>query len=649
MKVALYARVSSPSQEKRGTIGSQIEALRTYAQERKHIIAEDYVCKDEGYSGALLARPALDRLRDGAQAGAFDAVLVLSPDRLSRKYAYLILILEEFERFGTEVIFLEQVPGDDPHSALLVQIQGAVAEYERAKLAERYRRGKLHRARQGEIFWASIPYGYRRVPRQDGVPAHWVIDEAAAEVVRKMFVWHLDEQMSMRQITKRLIREGYPTPRGATRWGETTVHRILTRQAYLGTHHYNTTAMISVPVSETHPTGKRQIERPKSEWIPVMLPAIIDRQTFARSQTRHKINEQFSPRNLHEEHWLLRRLLRCEKCGCKCHCVADKRRPHMPPAYYYRCDRQDRMRPKARCRPNHIRAKPLDELVWTQIRRHLLDPELLLKAQTAVSDTQCVDPSFLSTQVKNARRSCDKLEVQRRRLLDLFQEGFIRKEEFEERMRTVSTRMEDLREELTALDAEYKNASAGKDLLARIRDFTSTVTERLDKLTFHERQQLARTLLQEVVIHGNVVKLYFKIPLPKTQTNNPGPVGTLPGPRVSSQLSLRTRCGQHMQVGVKALRKITKGLCGNNSRGDRLGFRHRRLQEGLQTFPGAAAQLNQQLAIMQEETAEDLGDGEDEVPVRHGPEHMTAEPLAELHGPFLSTAWAEFPFFTSFR
>ncbi len=84
-------------------------------------------------------------------------ILVLSPDRLSRKYAYLILIIEEFERFGTPVIFLEQPPGDDPHSALLVQIQGAVAEYERAKLAERYRRGKLYRVRQGKVFWASTP------------------------------------------------------------------------------------------------------------------------------------------------------------------------------------------------------------------------------------------------------------------------------------------------------------------------------------------------------------------------------------------------------------------------------------------------------------------------------------------------------------
>jgi site-specific DNA recombinase len=177
MKVALYARVSSHQQEKQGTIESQVAAFRRHAGKEGFAIADDFVCLDDGVSGARLDRPGLDRLRDGAEAGRFDSVLVLSPDRLSRKYAYLILILEEFERLGVPILFLEQPPADDPHSSLLIQIQGAVAEYERAKITERHRRGKLHRARQGEIFWNSVPLGYQRVPRRDGVPAHVVLDE----------------------------------------------------------------------------------------------------------------------------------------------------------------------------------------------------------------------------------------------------------------------------------------------------------------------------------------------------------------------------------------------------------------------------------------------------------------------------------------
>ena len=421
MNVALYARVSDKDQQKHGTIASQLEALRTYATAQGVDITEDYVCRDVGYSGALLARPGLDRLRDGAQAGAFDAILVLSPDRLSRKYAYLILILEEFERLGVRVTFLEQPPGDDPHSALLVQIQGAVAEYERTKLAERYRRGKLYRARQGEVFWNAIPYGYRRVPHRDGVPAHLVIDEAQAEVVRNIFTWHAYEDMTIRQITKRLTRESYPTPKGGAQWGETTVHRILRREAYLGTLYYNQ----SVWVCATEDGGGRRKRglRPSSEWIAISIPPLIDRGTFERSLDRHGPNQQFSPRNLHQERWLLRRLVRCEKCGLKCACVAARR----PLAPYYRCDKQERVIGRPRCRPNHIRAEALDELVWREIRRHLLEPELLMRAQMSLSHSESLDHSFLSTQFAHARKRLAQVKAERRRLLDVYQGGFIEK------------------------------------------------------------------------------------------------------------------------------------------------------------------------------------------------------------------------------
>ncbi len=531
MKVALYARVSTKSQEKKGTIGSQIEALRNYAKEQKYVVAEDYVCRDDGYSGATLARPELDRLRDAAQAGAFDAILVLSPDRLSRKYAYLILILEEFERFGTQVIFLEQPPSDDPHSTLLVQIQGAVAEYERAKLAERYRRGKLYRARQGEVFWTNIPYGYRRVPRQDGVPAHLVVNETEAGVLRKIFTWHAYEEMTIRQIAKRLTREGYPTPKGGQQWGETIVHRILHREAYLGTYYYNHSCRVWVPACGGEPARTKTELKPQSEWIPISIPPLIDRETFEHSQARHTANQQFSPRNLKEEHWLLRRLVRCEKCGLKCTCIADKKHSHTSPAHYYRCANHERLLGRPRCRPNHIRSKPLDDLVWQEVRRHLLQPELLLKAQSAFDDSDdsnSLDQSVLSIQVKNARKRLAQVQGERRRLIDAFQGGFIEKSEFEERSRNVSRRMSSLQDDTKALEVEKENASGRNQLLARISDFTSAVTRKLDEMTFPEKQTLLRTVLKEVGINGNAVKLYFKIPLPKPQKKTPRALAMVP-------------------------------------------------------------------------------------------------------------------------
>ncbi|MEE8296998.1 MAG: recombinase family protein, partial [Hyphomicrobium sp.] len=553
MNVALYARVSTKNQEKRGTIASQLDALRSYASEQGFEIAEDYVCRDEGYSGAVLARPGLDRLRDAAQAGAFDAILVLTPDRLSRKYAYLILMLEEFERLGIPVLFLEQPPADDPHSALMVQIQGAVAEYERLKLTERYRRGKLYRARQGEVFWNSIPYGYRRIPRQDGVPAHLVINEAQGEVVKTIFTWHAQEGMTIRQITKRLTREGYPTPKGGAQWGETTVHRIVRREAYLGTLYYNKTAWVSVPSSQGGMARQKKAVRPSSEWIAISIPPLIDRETFERSQARHGFNQQFSPRNLHQERWLLRRLVRCEKCGLKCHCVSPHARRDGLGTAYYRCEKQERVLGRPRCRPNHIRAEPLDELVWKEICRHLLHPDLLVEAQSVLGQSQSLDQSFLSTQLTHVRKRLTQVKAERRRLLDAFQGGFIEKQEFERRASQVGARLSQLQADLVSLEHESQHADAGEKLARRLGDFTSAVTHKLDTMTFHQRQALVRAVIEEVVIDDNVVKLYFKIPVPSP---DPVPPATPPRKsthhRVSSQSDLRSRCYHAMHVIVLA-------------------------------------------------------------------------------------------------
>jgi len=541
MRAALYARVSTKRQEKEGTIASQIDVLRQYALANNYEIAEAFICKDEGYSGSVLARPALDRLRDGAQANAFDIVLVLSPDRLSRKYAYLILILQEFERFGTKVVFYDQPPADDPHSALMIQIQGAVAEYERTKIAERYRRGKLYRARQGEVFWNSVPYGYRRIPRRDVVPAHIIVDEAQADVVRKIFFWHADEGMSIRQITKRLDKEGYPTPKGGPYWGETTVHRILGRESYLGTLHYNQSGVKAAPAGSESPHKKIRYRISESEWIAVTIPAIIDRDTFERSQARHIPNQQFSPRNLHEEHWLLRRMLRCEKCGLKCACVTDKKIKGKSRRYYYRCEKQGPVVGRERCQPKHMRSEALDNVVWQELTRHLLNPELLIKAQTGLTGNRLLDQSCIGIQILNAKKRLGRVQTEKRRLIDAYQSGLIEKSDFATRVEKVMLRLTGLENDLKALEKDGQKTMEEAQLYSSINKFSSTVKDRLDSMTFHERQSLVRTVLDEVTVRYNVVKLYFKIPLPPAENKPENKPPDNLGKTMSSELFLRSR------------------------------------------------------------------------------------------------------------
>src|SRR5919199_5378079 len=196
MRAAIYARVSTERQERQQTIESQVTALRAWALEQGHELAPERVFRDEGYSGSRLDRPGLDGLRDAVRDGMVEIVAVLSPDRLARKYAYQVLLLEELRRAGCRVVFLHHPISDDPNDQLLLQIQGAVAEYERTVLAERFRRGKLQRARNGQYLGSNPPYGYRYLPkRTEGMPRQLVVEPAEAELVRQVYQWLVDEQL----------------------------------------------------------------------------------------------------------------------------------------------------------------------------------------------------------------------------------------------------------------------------------------------------------------------------------------------------------------------------------------------------------------------------------------------------------------------
>ncbi len=189
-EAALYARVSSEQQERERTIDSQLEALRGLAQSRGWSIPNELVYRDEGFSGSRLDRPGLDRLRDAASAGRFSRLLVYCPDRLARNYVHQQVLLEELQHRGVEVEFAERPLSDRPEDRLLAQMQGAFAEYERTKILERTRRGRLYKARMGLwLNWGTPPYGYRLLPREKHSPMTPVVDEAEATWVRQMFAW----------------------------------------------------------------------------------------------------------------------------------------------------------------------------------------------------------------------------------------------------------------------------------------------------------------------------------------------------------------------------------------------------------------------------------------------------------------------------
>lgn len=209
MQVAIYARVSTQRQAEAQSTEQQIDRLRAHAAGQGWSLAADGVFRDDGYGGASLRRPGLDRLRDVAAGARLDRILITEPDRLARNYVHQVLLVEELQKHGAVVDFLDGPMSRDPHDQLLLQIRGAVAEYERTLISERMRRGRLRRLRAGTLLpWTRPPYGYRLDPERPRDPTGVRVDEAEAAVVRDLFAWFADEGATILAIRVLLIRLG---------------------------------------------------------------------------------------------------------------------------------------------------------------------------------------------------------------------------------------------------------------------------------------------------------------------------------------------------------------------------------------------------------------------------------------------------------
>ncbi len=279
---AIYARVSSARQREEQTIASQTAALLEHATAQGLEVPPGWLFEDEGYSGATLIRPALERLRDLAAQVGVEVVLCYSPDRLARRYAYQALLVEEFARSGTEVRFLNGPASDRPEDALLVQFQGMIAEYERAQIGERTRRGKLHRARAGSVnVLGGAPYGYRYVRRSEHATARFEIMEPEAATVREVYRRYIIDFLSIGELTRWLTAQGVPTATGKRRWDRSTVWAMLRNPAYAGRAAFGKTMRVDRRPALTRrlrlqgrrvPRHAAHRDRPPEEWIEIPVP-----------------------------------------------------------------------------------------------------------------------------------------------------------------------------------------------------------------------------------------------------------------------------------------------------------------------------------------------------------------------------------------
>jgi site-specific DNA recombinase len=523
LRVALYARVSGEQQEKEDTIASQLEAVT------RRIAGDGLECEpelrfvDDGYSGFILARPGLERLRDQAAAGVIDRLYVLDPDRIARKYAYQVLMLEELGRCGVEVVFLRNPPGRGPEENLLLQVQGMIAEYERAKILERCRRGKQYAARRGSVnVLSGAPYGYRYVGKHEGGgEARYQVLAEEARVVRQIFEWFGQERCSIGEICRRLQRGGIPTRTGKSAWDRSVVWLILKNPAYKGTAAFGKTRSGDLKPQRLRPQrGRPELpRRPVSradtspeEQILIEVPGLVSEDLFGAVQAQLQENRRRRRDRPGGGRYLLQGLVVCKRCGYGCYGKPVSRtsaRGKVPYAYY-RCTGSDAYRfgGQRLCWNKQIRTDILDAAVWEDVRRLLTEPERVRAEYQRRLQGPGTDANHELEHLNKAIKHIKKLIS---RLIDAYGDGLLDKSEFEPRVLAARERLAKSEEDRRHRIREVTREAELRLVIGQLEEFARRVSEELQEPSWETRREVVRALVKQVEIDEQEVRIVYRV------------------------------------------------------------------------------------------------------------------------------------------
>lgn len=531
---AIYARVSSEQQKEENTIASQTAALIEFAHEQGFSVPDEWMIEDAGFSGASLLRPGLERLRDLAAEGHIQAVLIHSPDRLSRKYAYQVLLTEEFARHGVETIFIKAPHSGTPEDQLMLQFQGMIAEYERAQILERSRRGKRHRAKAGEVsVLCGAPYGYRYIRKTSDAPARYEIDAAEAEVVRLVYEKYTVDGLSIGAIARLLREMGPPTRRRVTRWERSVVWGMLRNPAYKGTTCFNKTQVgprqkVTKPFRlsgrAVHGEKTSAHERSRDEWIEVPVPAIVSEATFTLAAERLADNKRFAPRRTIEPS-VVQGLVSCRKCGYALSRTST--RSSARKIHYYRCLGSDAWRHLggAVCDSRPIRQDLLDQVVWQEVIRLIEDPTLIsAELDRRLDAARAAEPT--KRRQEALERELTRVGKSMERLVTAYQEDLLSLDELRRRMPELRGREQGMRTELQAILDQAADRMSFLRLAETLTAFLQRLRESAESLEIVDRQRIVRLLVKEVLVDDDAIIIRHSIP---TQSTTP-PAGSEPPP-----------------------------------------------------------------------------------------------------------------------
>jgi site-specific DNA recombinase len=526
INIALYARVSSEKQVQKNTIDSQIAELKNRIKNDGHILLNDYIYIDDGYSGSTLLRPSLERLRDDAANNLFDFIYVHSPDRLARKYAYQYLLMEEIQRLNIGLIFINHEINNNPEANLLLQVQGMISEYERTKILERSRRGKIHAAQNGQFsVLAGAPYGYKYFPKRGDGVARYEIFEDEAKIVRQLFNWVAIEKLSINAAALKLTDMGVTTRKSANNiWNRGSVRHMLNNPAYKGMAAFGKRKAIErkerVRPNKGHAWQPKNVVSseivPKNEWLYIPVPKIIDEHIFDIVQAQFVENKKLKRERKTGAKYLLQGLVVCNRCGYGFTGSGTTQQASVHYRYYICTGSRTYANRKRACFVNgRLSANDLEDAVWQEVINLLSNTSLIEKEYHRRKKELSLDSANHQRNKLNIEKTAAKNKIDN--LIDAYTNDFITKDEFEPRITTCRAHANQIEMKILQLVDDQNQHIQVQKFMEKLEFFKKEINNRIMDADWQTKRNILVSLIKLIEIDGEHVNIIFKI-------NPPDPV-----------------------------------------------------------------------------------------------------------------------------